>query len=382
MLVEHLGNSTVLKDELERLGVDKGGIKILSDKGKLHLIRIRDMHVGAANILKQDALSIGADLAVPKGTVIASVPRVDVILIANERQLQELARKEKAQPFGLRELSGKLEQFCRMPESNEIQIMGVLNANDDSFYPQSRYSGSMAIKRIEQMIEEGASIIDLGAVSSRPGSQSVNEEEEFARLKPLLESIKLEKLYEKARFSLDSYSPSVISYALERGFSLINDITGLSNDAVAKLCGEYQAGAVIMHMQGAPQTMQENPSYQSVLHEIEQFFTDRIEKADRYGIGEIILDSGIGFGKRLQDNLDLIAHQRHFLSLGKPLLIGASRKSMIDQITPSSPQERLPGTLVLHLKAIDEGASIVRVHDVKEHAQAIRVHQALKGKNE
>jgi len=378
VLVEHLGNHIALKNELHRLGVDTGGIKILSDKGTLHLIRIRDMHVGAANILKQDALSIGADLAVPKGTVTASTPRVDVLLIANERQLQELSRKEKAQPFGLKDLAKKLEHFCRLDDARDVHIMGVVNANDDSFYSQSRFSGSFAIARIETMIEEGASIIDVGAVSSRPGSKSVDEKEEFSRIQPILDLIGEQKLYEKTRLSLDSYSPSVIAYALERGFTLINDITGLANDEVARLCGEYHAGAVIMHMQGQPETMQLNPGYHNLFTDIEQFFHERIEKAESYGIKEIILDTGIGFGKRLEDNLALISHQKHFLSLGKPLLVGASRKSMIDQIVPASAEERLPGTLALHLKAIEEGASIIRVHDVKEHLQALKVHQALK----
>lgn len=378
MFVEHLGNHIALQDELHRLGVDVGGIKILSDKGKLHLIRIRDLHVGAANILKQDALSIGADLAVPKGTVIASTPRVDVLLIANERQLQELSRKEKAQPFGLKDVAKKLEHFCRLNEVSEVQVMGVVNANDDSFYAHSRFNGILAIERIEKMIEEGASIIDIGAVSSRPGSKSVDEVEEFNRIKPILDLIEEQKLYEKTRLSLDSFRPSVIAYALERGFTLINDITGLSNDEVARLCGEYHAGAVIMHMQGQPETMQLNPSYQSMFDEIEQFFHQRIQKAESYGIQEIILDVGIGFGKRLDDNIALISHHKHFLSLGKPMLVGASRKSMIDQISPATTEERLPGTLALHLRAIEEGTSIIRVHDVKEHVQALKVYQALK----
>lgn len=125
--------------------------------------------------------------------------------------------------------------------------------------------------------------------------------------------------------------------------------------------------------------MQENPSYDSVLYEVGQFFEERLEKAEKFGIDKIILDCGIGFGKRLEDNLALITHQKHFLRFGKPLLVGASRKSMIDQITPSASDERLSGTLAIHLKAIEEGARIVRVHDVREHVQAIAVWKALRG---
>lgn len=378
MVVEKLSNSIDLYHELKSLGVDSGGISILEDKGTCHLIRIRDLHVGAANILKQDALSIGADLAVPRGTVTASLPRVDVLLIATERQLQQLAKKEKAQPFGLKQLSAELESFCGLAR-DDVSIMGILNANDDSFYRASRFQGAEAIERIETMISEGAEIIDLGGVSSRPGSAAVSAEEELSRVRPIIDVLYEQRFYEKTKLSLDSYEPSVIHYALEKGFHIINDITGLANDEVARLCGSYGATAVIMHMQGQPQTMQENPTYSSVIHDVELFFRERIAKAESYGVKEIVLDCGIGFGKRLEDNLALITHQSHFLRLGKKLLVGASRKSMIDAISPSHSDERLAGTLALHLKAIEEGASIIRAHDVKEHAQALKVWKALRG---
>ncbi|MFZ2890145.1 dihydropteroate synthase [Sulfuricurvum sp.] len=379
MVVEKLSNAIDLHRELKQLGVDGGGVSILEDKGSLHLIRIRDLHVGAANILKQDALSVGADLAVPRGTVTATTPRVDTLLIATERQLQELVRKERVQPFGLKLLSSELESFCRLKRNENISIMGILNANDDSFYHASRCPGTKAIVRIETMITEGADIIDLGGVSSRPGSVAVSEKEELCRVRPIIDVLYEQKFYEKTRLSLDSYTPSVIHYALEKGFQIVNDITGLENDEVARLCGSYGATVVIMHMQGSPQMMQENPSYGNVLTEVEQFFEERILKASSFGIKETILDCGIGFGKRLADNLALITHQRHFLRLGKPLLVGASRKSLIDKISPSPTQDRLGGSIAIHLKALEEGASILRVHDVKEHVQAVKLWQTLRG---
>lgn len=379
MVVEKLSNTIDLRRELKQLGVDGGGVSILEDKGSLHLIRIRDLHVGAANILKQDALSIGADLAVPKGTVTALVPRVDVLLIATERQLQQLVKKEKAQPFGLKQLSSELESFCHWKRNENISIMGILNANDDSFYHASRFQGTKALERIETMIAEGADIIDLGGVSSRPGALSVSAEEELSRVRPIIDALYEQKVYEKSRLSLDSYEPLVVNYALERGFHIINDITGLANDEVARLCGNYGATAVIMHMQGKPDTMQDNPTYSSVITDVEDFFRERIEKAESFGIKEIILDCGIGFGKRTEDNLSLITHQSHFLRFCKQLLVGASRKSMIDAISPSVSNDRLAGSIAIHLKAIEEGASIVRVHDVKEHAQAIKLWKAMRG---
>lgn len=379
MHVEKLSNSIDLLPLLKKLGVDGAGVQILRDKGKLHLLKIIDLHVGAANILKQDALSVGADLAVPKGTVIASASRVDALLIANERQLQKLAKKERAQPFGLKLLAKSLEEYCGLQDPKKVEIMGIVNANEDSFYHSSRFQGNAAISKIESMIAEGADIIDIGGVSSRPGSMGVEPSEELERLRPIIDAAYAQRLYEKIRFSLDSYAPSVISYALERGFSIINDITGFANEEVIKLCAAYGASAVIMHMQGNPQNMQNNPSYDSVLYDVELFFRERLAKAEAFGVKDIILDTGIGFGKRLEENLALITHQSHFLALGKPLLIGASRKSLIDTVSKSSSDERLPGTLAIHLKAVQEGAAIVRVHDVKEHVQALKLWQALEG---
>lgn len=379
MVVEKLSNTIDLPKELKLLGVDGGGISILADKGQLHFIRIRGLHVGAANILKQDALSIGADVAVPRGTVTALHPQVDVLLIATERQLQQLAKKEKAQPFGLKALSAELESFCHIKHDDTISIMGIVNVNDDSFYHASRFQGVKAIERIETMINEGADIIDLGGVSSRPGSVAVSAEEELSRVRPIIDALYEQKIFEQTRLSLDSYEPRVIHYALERGFHIINDITGLANDEVARLCGSYGATAVIMHMQGSPADMQENPIYASLISDIELFFRERIAKGESFGIKDIILDCGIGFGKRIEDNLALITNQGHFTRLGKRLLVGASRKSMINMISPSASDERLAGSLAIHLKAIEQGASIVRVHDVKEHKQAISLWKALRG---
>ncbi|WP_345984668.1 dihydropteroate synthase [Sulfurimonas sp. HSL-1656] len=377
MRVEQLSTRSDIAALLERLDVDAGGRKILAAKAALHFLYIRDLHVGAANILKQDALSVGADLAVPKGTIVAKTPRVDALLLATSRQLQELSRKELAQPFGLKELAAELKRFAGMQKPGPVKVMGVVNTNEDSFFAGSRFKDSAAVAHIETMIEEGALIIDLGGVSSRPGSAAVPEHEELERVKPVIDAAYAHRLYERAAFSLDSYAPRVISYALERGFSIVNDITGLADDAVAKLCGEYGATAVIMHMQGTPQTMQAQPEYNDLFGELTDFFESRIAKAKAFGVEQIVLDVGIGFGKTLEHNLKLIRDLEHFRRFGYPLLVGASRKSMIAKIVPSEPSERLPGTLALHLEAVRNGAEIIRAHDVKAHTQALKIYEAL-----
>ena len=377
MLIEKLNSNLDIQATLKELGVDGGGIQILSNKAKIHIVSIKNLHVGAANILKQDALSIGADLAVPRGTVVARTPEVDCLLIATTAQLKLLSKKELVQPFGLRELAHKLAAFISVKMPKQVEVMGVINANDDSFYSASRFSYSNVVDKIEQMIEDGVSIIDIGAVSSAPNSSIVSAEEELQRLKPVLESIKAHKLYERVKFSIDSYEPLVIKEALESGFSIVNDITGLQNDAVSKLCAEFGATAVIMHMQGSPQTMQDNPQYENILSEVYEFFDARVSHAQSLGVKDFILDVGIGFGKTLEHNLSLIKNLEHFMTLGHPLLVGASRKSLIDKISPSRVDKRLAGTLALHLEAIRNGATYLRVHDVYEHTQAIKVQQRL-----
>ncbi|MFX4232227.1 dihydropteroate synthase [Aliarcobacter butzleri] len=368
------------KKFFENLGCDSGGISILSKKSKLHTLYIKDLHVGAANILKQDALSIGADLAVPNGVIIAKDKYVNALLIGTTKHFENLAKKELAQPFGLKELAKSLKNYVK-EQNYPTKIMGVLNANEDSFFKNSRFDNSEACQRIEKMIEDGANIIDIGAVSSRPGSLPVNENIELDRLKDIVQTIYQNKYYEKVDFSIDSFSPKVIEYVLNHGFKIVNDITGLQNDEVCKLVSKYNAQAVIMHMQNNQTNMQEAPFYEDVIVEIDDFFTKRIEKAKSFGVNDIVLDVGIGFGKTLQHNLLLLKNLEHFKHFGYELLIGASRKSMIDKITPTEILDRLPGTLAIHLESIRNGTSIIRCHDVKEHFQAIKVFEAIENIN-
>ena len=260
----------------ENLGCDSGGISILSKKSKLHTLYIKNLHVGAANILKQDALSIGADLAVPSGVIIAKDKYVDAVLIGTTKHFETLSRKELAQPFGLKDLAKTLKDYVK-ETSYKTKIMGVLNANEDSFFKNSRFDNSQACQKIEKMIEDGANIIDIGAVSSRPGSVAVEPTTELERLKDIVDTIYTNKYYEKVDFSIDSYEPLVIDYVLNHGFKIVNDITGLQNDEVCKLTSKYNATAVIMHMQNDPQNMQENPTYENVILEIDNFFKERIQ---------------------------------------------------------------------------------------------------------
>jgi dihydropteroate synthase len=367
------------KEFLETLDVDKGGRGIIQEKMELYTIYIKDIKTPAVNILKQDALSIGAEVASPSGVITCKSEYSDCLLIGTKKHLKILSKKELTQPFGLKEVAQSLQDFLSEKHFS-TKIMGVLNINEDSFYSGSRFAPDEALQALESLIDEGAAIIDIGAVSSRPNATKVSEKEEFERVVELLDEIDDQRLYEKAIFSIDSYTPSVVEHALKSGFKIINDITGASDDAIIELALRYDARLCIMHMQGTPQDMQKEPRYDDVMSEVSDFFEARIAKCEALGLSRenIILDVGIGFGKTLEHNLTLLANMRHFKKFGCELLIGASRKSMIDALYPSSAEERLPGTLAIHLKALQNGASIIRCHDVAEHKQALNVWESIK----
>jgi len=259
----------------------------------------------------------------------------------------------------------------------KTKIMGVINANEDSFYKKSRFDEFGIIEKIQDMINNGADIIDIGAVSSRPGSLSIESKEELQRIQPLSDLIYKEKLHEKVLFSIDSYAPEVLKYTLDRGFKIVNDITGLANDDVAEITAQYNAQIVIMHMQKSPSNMQDSPTYDDVILDIDKFFTKQIQKAQFFGIKDIVLDVGIGFGKTLEHNLTLLNNLDYYKKFSCELLVGASRKSLINNIVPSLVEDRLPGTLAIHLESIKNGASIIRCHDVKEHYQAMKIQEAI-----
>ncbi len=376
-MIQKLSSDTKISEVLKKIGVDATGAKILQKKSKINYFFIPSLNIRAANILKQDALSLGADLAVSKGVAAMSVEASDALLMCTDSELEKLIKKESIQPFGLKKISEALRGFALSPKS-EPKIMGVLNINEDSFFKSSRIDSTVFVDRFCAMCEDGAEIIDIGAVSSRPGSEYPGVDEEMKRLEPILSLIARHGLDKKALISVDTYEPKVARAALAAGCKIINDITGLSSGELAIAVAEYDATLVIMHMRGTPRDMQTMTEYKNIFFELDEYFEERIGVAHSFGIKNVILDPGIGFSKLLEHNLALIKHLGHFAAHGKELLVGASRKSMINAISPSAPEERLAGTLALHQKALDEGASIIRCHDVKEHAQMLKVWKALK----
>ena len=348
------------------------GRNLMKKKSAINFFLIKDLRSPAANILKQDALSVGAELVTNRDVILGGANSV-ALLMATDAQVQALAKKEAAQDFGLKNLAKFLKSPFKRPQ--RAQIMGVVNVNEDSFNAASRVNEKIGIEKIEAMIEQGAEYIDVGAVSSRPGSKYVGREVEFARLEKILAEIYRLNLHEKAKFSLDSFDPYCLEFALNHGFKMINDIT--ANASLATLATRYDAQFCMMHMQGDPATMQIAPKYNDLIGEISDFFEQKIALARELGAKKIVLDVGIGFGKTAEQNLLLIKHLEHFLKFGCPLLVGASRKSVINFYSPSEIKDRLPGSLYLHLKAFENGAQIIRTHDVAEHKQLFDMHEAM-----
>ncbi|TLD83978.1 dihydropteroate synthase [Helicobacter sp. MIT 11-5569] len=371
--VQYLEDS---KLALEALNCDSVGYEILRNKDRVFNFLIKDLKVPAAQILKQEALAIGADFALPRDAILYVREFYDGILMLTRAQSKALLKKLKMQPFGLKKVAQDLESHLQF-QCITPKIMGIINITPDSFYANSRKSCKEAESSLIAMIEEGVDIIDIGAASTRPGSAWVSEEEEHLRLKEILEFIKCEKLNERVILSIDTYTPSVARKCLDYGFGIINDITGFSNAKMLEAVKGYDCTCVVMHMQGNPKEMQNYPNYRDLFLEIDRFFAQRIAELNMQNISKIILDVGIGFGKTLEHNCALIQHLGHFLHFGYPLLVGASRKSMIDRITPCDVKERLPGTLAIHLESLNHGASIIRCHDVAEHLQALKVWQAI-----
>lgn len=260
----------------------------------------------------------------------------------------------------------------------KTKIMGILNVTPDSFYDGGKYLDVK--KAVEHTIEisKYADIIDIGGESSRPGAEQVSAEIELKRVIPVIKEISKRI---DVKISIDTTKSIVAEEAINTGASIINDISGLRFDEkMADVAAKYNVNVVLMHMKGTPKTMQLNPYYDDVIGEILSFLKERIDFAVAKGIKKekIIIDPGIGFGKRVEDNLNIIKNLSKFKILNCPILIGTSRKSFIGALTNTPPEERLEGTIASNVIAIMNGADIVRVHDVKEMYKAIRIADAVK----
>jgi dihydropteroate synthase len=259
------------------------------------------------------------------------------------------------------------------------KLMGVVNVTPDSFSDGGLYlDPEAAIAHGRELAEQGAEILDVGGESTRPGAEEVDEAEELRRVLPVVQELGKSG----AVVSIDTSKLAVAKAALDTGADIVNDVTALRRDPeIGSLCAEREAGLVLMHMQGEPRSMQENPVYEDVVDDVKAFLAERMEVAVAAGVTEerIWLDPGIGFGKNLEHNLELLRRLAELRDLGRPLVIGTSRKSFIGKIDGSSIDERLGGTIASSVVAAAEGADVLRVHDVAEVRQAVTVTTAVLG---
>lgn len=370
-------SSSHLYEKMLKIGTQEEGAKIMCKKAQDFVFHLYHLRPQALHILKQEALSVGADLATPKDALMCQKNEYEAILLGSYSQIFRIMQKCKIQPFGLKYLSSILFSHLNAPKTQSPKLMAILNLTPDSFYQQSRFNTQNAISQIKRYIKLGVEIIDIGAASSRPGSEILDASCEISRLQELLEIIKAQKLYEKAIFSIDTYNPKTAELALESGFKILNDISGFSNPKMIEVCSKFNATAILMHSKGTPQTMQSLTNYHNLFEEIDEFFTQKIEELRQNKIQNIILDIGFGFAKTMEQNLDLIANLIHFRHFHLPILVGASRKNTIGLLTDKDTQDRLAGTLALHQIALINKAEILRVHDVEEHIDMIKIYNAL-----
>lgn len=257
-------------------------------------------------------------------------------------------------------------------------IMGILNVTPDSFFDGGKFNNvDQAISQAEKMLAEGATIIDIGGMSSRPGAETIKVEEELQRVLPVIEKIHQE--YPKAILSIDTIHSKTAKNAVEAGASIVNDISaGSMDEAMYETIAQLNVPYILMHMQGNPKNMQIQPEYKDVKTEVLDFMIQELRKLKALGVKDIIVDPGFGFGKRLEDNYDLLKHMHIFQILGVPVLAGISRKSMIYKYLEIASEQALNGTSALHMIALQQGASILRVHDVKEAVEVVKLWEMLK----
>lgn len=384
-----------LKAEMNKVNAHPASFPIFKKKCRIIPFKIYRVPSPAANILKQEMMGLGGDAVVHKNAVDCKVPESDVILLGTEKHYKALVDKlEKMPYFGLKAVGNDLKRYFETKKVNFIEspwhrklifgrtlIMGIINATPDSFYEKSRKQRvEEALKTATEMIENGADIIDIGGLSTRPGSEPVGEEEELKRVMPVIKIIR--ENFPQVPISVDTYRANVAKMALEAGVDIINDISGLLFDEqLVDVVAEFNAPLILMHIKGTPATMQQNPYYEDVIKELIEYFLERMEFAVSRQVNphKIILDPGIGFAKRYQDNLEILARLEEFKSLKKPLLIGASRKSFIGKALGDLPaDERLEGTLAVTALCALKGVDIVRVHDVKENRRIINMLEMIK----
>ncbi|MDT3699699.1 MAG: dihydropteroate synthase [Thermincola sp.] len=377
------------KREISAIGADESGVTMMVPKAVHRVIKVENVSAKAAVILKQEMLSKGGEAAVSRGVGDFSVERSDVLLMGTVKQFYRLIAKLKAQPFGLKKLAEQLNQVlmnldsrlsrtglnCRgynLPLGKRTLIMGILNITPDSFSDGGKFFDfDIAVRHAQEMVELGADIIDIGGESTRPSHTPVTLEEELDRVIPVLQKLIKEI---DVPISIDTYKAEVARQALIEGAHIINDVWGFTAEPeIADVVAQYpDVPVVLMHNKNGTQ-------YRSMMDEILAFLKASAQRALDAGVAKenIILDPGIGFGKDTDQNLEVMHRLWEFKTLGYPVLLGTSRKSMIGNTLDLPVTDRLEGTAATVAFGIAQGIDIVRVHDIKEMGRVVRMTDAM-----
>ena len=394
----NLSNKSDFEQELARIGVDNKAWAIFSAKLENLTIKLENLPTGLANILKQTALALGADCALHRSVITGRKKYSDGLLFANRRQLERIGERLSYQPLGGAQLGKAIldlvnkhyegQKDIKIGEkifdlTKRTYIMGILNVTPDSFSDGGKYfDRDAACARASAIEAEGADLIDIGAESTRPGSNPITPKEELKRILPVLKVIRKRI---KIPISIDTYKSEVAKVVLQEGADMINDISGLNFDKdMPKVIAKFKVPCIIMHIKGTPKNMQVRPHYQDTMAEIYRYLEESLNKATAAGISpdKIIVDPGIGFGKRLEDNYTILRRLSELKGLARPILVGPSRKSFIG-LTLSAlgglpVGERLEGTIAACVIAMMNGANFLRVHDITAVKRATLMTDAIK----
>ena len=391
-------NQDALRYEMEHLGVYKPAVAIMLGKGKITPLKVLRVRTPAANIIKQEMLAAGGDCATPGTTITCAVSHADILLLGSQKHYRTLVHKLKQMPyFGIPDIVEDLEQYLtpaakstlladgRTLRYDSVQVMGILNVTPDSFYAGSRKNSiDTALEQAERMLAEGAAVLDIGGESTRPGSEPVTAEEERERVLPVVTAVK--KKFPDSIISVDTYRAALAKEAMQCGGDIINDISAMTADkSMIDVVTEAKAPIILMHRRGTSRDMQKQCSYNNVVQEVTEYLLERADLLQERKIGadKIILDPGIGFAKNDEQNLRLMQNLNALTVNAYPVLMAASRKTTIGNVlgiknNPLPPEERLEGTLAVTASAVYAGTSMVRVHDVRENLQLIRMLEAIR----
>lgn len=378
------------KKSIAEVGFDVSYLEKVVDKYDFKLYKLFDLTPQQASIIKQSALAVGSDAAVHREVITCSVEKSDVVLGGSKRQFRHLCEKLSCQPFGLKSLASDLASVIEnkllslkirdkeFDWGKKTYLMGILNVTPDSFSDGGKFMGSKEALSQAHKLSLSSDIIDVGGESTRPGAESVDVSDEIQRVCPVIQEIRANGI--KTPISIDTRNARTAREALLIGADIVNDVSGGSYDEyMYDVVAEFDVPFIMMHSIGTPSNMQENPSYQNVIDDVYLDLSSKIEKATVKGVkkDKIIIDIGVGFGKDLEHNLELLSRVGEFKSLGCPLLVGVSRKSFMRRIVDLNLFENDISTLSINSLLVSKGVDIVRIHNPELHKKPLTIIDKL-----